>query len=218
MKTLFVLFTIFSLAVAAKLGCIEGVMGSGKSTLLKNIPHVLQINGKLFTIAVVPEPYTQFETSGLLDVYSAHYQKMNFEMQLAIYSALLAQFIDKQHSLAEKDLILFDRCPRTALDIYIHTVELSPAEVEMVRVYKHLMTTHLRTWKKMDFHIYLNVSAETAFDRIRQRNRSIGETMIPKEYIQKLLDLFKPWAANVHVLDDNSWAAVKPVLEKIVQK
>lgn len=218
MQAILLTILVVAYASAVKLGCIEGIMGSGKTTLLSQIPPKIRIDDKLITIYKVEEPYPQLKESKLLEVYSSNYATLNIPIQLAIHSGLLAQFIHVQHTQRHHDFIIFDRCPETALDVYIHTAgPISEAETQMIGAYKEFIYTYLSTWKDFDFRIYLNISAETAYSRIQTRNRSNAENSIPVVYLQTLLGLFEKWAENSHILYQNTLESFTSVIKNFIE-
>jgi deoxyadenosine kinase len=196
---------------------VEGVIASGKTTLAREVAKRLEFD-------LLEEPV---ETNPYLAEFYKDPAKYAFGLQIYM---LHTRFAMKQEAAyraargAAKGIVL-DRCiagDRVFARLHMMAGNINPLDYECYQYCYQMMS---RTILPPTVMIYLNVQAETAYARMKKRNRE-EEAGVSLEYLQDLKKGYEqllsdirrglvPWGHGVHVYEflgdvdtttDDGWA------------
>ncbi len=171
---------------------LEGISGSGKSTLIQALASKLQ------NTTIIPEPlpaWTNVDNQGnLFAQFLDNPQRWGFTYQAYVfttrYQALQKAFIEHPAS----SLYLSDGSAFSCIYPYSQLYKAHGFTTGMESYIYRTMTDFLSTqlpYKPSGF-VYLRVSAQTAWERARKRNRPLRESL-ELSYFEELYGYYESW-------------------------
>jgi len=178
-----------------KIISVEGNIGSGKSTLVEELRKKF---GNCDNICFLQEPVDIWNTikdkdgNTMIAKFYADTKKYSFAFQMMAYISrlsLLREAIKKQY-----DIIVVERSMFTDKRVFAKMLydDGNIEEVEY-QIYNKWFEEFITELPPIDI-IYVNTSPETAFTRVKNRNRE-GET-IPLEYLQNCHKYHESWLTS----------------------
>lgn len=165
---------------------VDGIIGAGKSTVAKFLSQALNIP--------VYEELLDDEKGALaqrmLDRFYADQKRWSAIIQVMF---LNDRFRDIKKVDSSGQPAIFDRSIYGD-EIFAKTIhERGQMSRDEFRIYKGLLHNMLMHIKPPQLLIYIDVSVDTAMERIRIRDRSSEADMIPKDYMQDLRRNYEAW-------------------------
>lgn len=161
---------------------LEGTIGAGKSTFLKLISNYLA------EAHVVMEPVNQWQktTTGesILTYFYSDPHRWAYTMEMLTMRSRLQEYLKQQQS---PELVIMERSFYSGCYVFAYNCYLSGylTELEWKLYLEWLTFLTVNTCKTPRGFIYLSVTPEVAYERIKKRNRN-GEDSMPLEYIQAI--------------------------------
>lgn len=169
---------------------VDGIIGAGKTTVARMISDHLNI--PMF------EELKNDDTEDSLE----HRMLNRFYADQDRWSAIIqVMFLNERF----RDLKEIENSGKEAIldrsiygdEIFAKTINKrgSMADDEL-RIYQELLHNMLQHINPPKLLIYLDVSVDTALDRIKQRSRGTEAEMIPRDYMEDLRDTYEEWYSN----------------------
>ena len=182
---------------------IEGNIGSGKSTIIERLKE------KYPQFIYLPEPVEEWnkiqDTSGItiLQKFYENKERYSFSFQMMAYITRLSQLRKAINKAPGNAIIITERCLQT--DRYIFAQMLYDTgfieEIEF-KIYLSWFDEFNRFY--YGGIIYIKVSPEICYERIKKRNRK-GEESIPLEYLQSCHDYHEKWINSIKLIKVNTF-------------
>jgi deoxyadenosine/deoxycytidine kinase len=165
---------------------VDGIIGAGKSTVASFLSEKLDI--KLYQ--EILEDHSESLTQRMLDRFYENQSRWSAITQVMF---LNHRFKDLKRIEKEGDQGILDRSIYGD-EIFAKTIYQrgQMLEDELV-IYQELLSNMLEHIKVPELLIYLDVSVETALERIRKRSRSTEGEMIPRDYLIDLKRNYEEW-------------------------
>lgn len=188
---------------------IEGNIGAGKSTLLNLLKDGLGYS-------VSQEPVGEWMKLDLLDKFYKDINRWSFAFQMNCFISRVHQ-VDRlsttDNNIIERSL-LSDKL--FAQNCY-NNGNMEKTEFDIYLRWSNWL--YSRVCKKVENIIYLRVSPEMCYERIKKRNRE-GEEEIPLEYLKQIHKLHDDWLLNnkyinVLVLNSDNLVYDNTLIERI---
>ncbi|GAB6109342.1 deoxynucleoside kinase [Fusibacter bizertensis] len=165
---------------------IDGIIGAGKST----VGHFLS---EMLNIPIFEELKDDGKESlaqRMLDLFYADQTRWSAIIQVMF---LNDRFKDLKQIEAEGDNAILDRSIYGD-EIFAKTIhergQMTADEFHIYRDLLHNMLQHIKTPQVL---IYIDVSVDTALDRINKRARSTEGDLIPRDYMEDLRRNYELW-------------------------
>lgn len=165
---------------------IDGLIGVGKTTLCEAISQ--RVHMKFY------EEIRQEDHIGLTQRMLDRFYEVPKRWSLSIQIMFLNErFRNMKYAQTLKEAALFDRSIYGD-EIFARTI-LNRGEMtqDEFLIYQDLLKSMLSQMKKPKLLIYLDVSVETAYARIKERDRSTEASMISKAYLSDLKASYDKW-------------------------
>lgn len=173
---------------------VEGNIGTGKTTFLK----LLENSKKIEIIYEPVDVWTHIvDTDGknILEKFYGDFKRWAYTMQSFAFKTRL----EAQSNPQIKPLRIIERSVFTDYFVFAHNCFLNDLMTKLEwLIYKSWFKSLLKVYQKAgykinpDGYIYLKCTPQTAFDRIKKRNRN-GESEISLEYLQQIDKLHDSW-------------------------
>lgn len=183
--------TLFSDQNKKILLSIEGNIGAGKSTFLKKLKE------NFFDAEVIFEPHNEWQNIkgfNLLDNFYKDTARWAYSFQNYAFLTRSRAIENAINLKVEKDLFFAERSVYADYYTFAKALNLS----NLMNDLEWDMYKNWHGWisekyiKKPDAFLYLKVSPETSYKRIKSRNRS-EEEGIGLDYLKKLHDFHEDW-------------------------
>ncbi|MHA1946581.1 MAG: deoxynucleoside kinase [Candidatus Hodarchaeales archaeon] len=198
---------------------IDGIIGVGKTTAVEQI-------GKRLNLTILPEPVNE----DLLKIYYEDQKRWGFPFQIDMLNKRFA--IQQKASLSIKDSkgAIIDRGlpgDRVFAKMLANAKKIHPIEWS---IYEQSYDMFTQLLSPPDLLIYLDVSPEVAYKRIKNRAREAEtDDLLPIEYLKNLHDEYRnmledfylerhPWSDTIGIweIDWNAdWQSIDPIIEQI---
>jgi deoxyadenosine/deoxycytidine kinase len=182
---------------------VEGIIASGKTTLAKQIAKRLEF--KLLEEPVESNPY-------LAEFYKDP-KKYAFGLQIYMLHHRFAMKQESSYVAARRAAkgVVLDRCIAGDRAFAHHHMKVGNIDPLDYQCYEFCYQMMARTILPPTVMIYLNVQAETAFERMKRRNRA-EEAEVSLQYLKDLKAEYElllsdirrglvPWGHGVHVYE-----------------
>jgi len=165
---------------------VDGIIGAGKSTVAHFLSEALDI--KLYQ--EILEDHSESLTQRMLDRFYEDQSRWSAITQVMF---LNHRFKDLKRIEKEGDQGILDRSIYGD-EIFAKTIyqRRQMLEDELI-IYQELLSNMLEHIKAPELLIYLDVSVDTALERIRKRSRSTEGEMIPRDYLMDLRRNYEEW-------------------------
>lgn len=165
---------------------VDGIIGAGKSTVASFLSETLDI--KLYQ--EILEDHSESLTQRMLDRFYENQSRWSAITQVMF---LNHRFKDLKRIEKESDQGILDRSIYGD-EIFAKTIYQrgQMLEDELI-IYQELLSNMLEHIKAPELLIYLDVSVDTALERIRKRSRSTEGEMIPRDYLLDLKRNYEEW-------------------------
>src|SRR6056297_703211 len=165
---------------------VDGIIGAGKSTVATFLSETLDI--KLYQ--EILEDHSESLTQRMLDRFYENQSRWSAITQVMF---LNHRFKDLKRIEKEDDQGILDRSIYGD-EIFAKTIYQRGhmLEDELI-IYQELLSNMLEHIKAPELLIYLDVSVDTALERIRKRSRSTEGEMIPRDYLLDLKGNYEEW-------------------------
>ena len=180
---------------------VEGNIGAGKTTFLnifKNDPRV----------KVIKEPVSMWKDvngSNLLQLMYENGQRWNFAFQSRVQQTMLEGHLTQ----TDRSVKLMERSLHSTREIFMkHQVKfgtIQKVETDILEGWYNFLTANDAFNTTIDLYVYLRTDPETAFERLRKRNRK-EEHKVSMNYIKEIHARHEEW------LGENSPPKNTPVL------
>lgn len=165
---------------------IDGIIGAGKSTVAQFLSSALEV--PLYQELNDTDNNTLAQR--MLDLFYADQKRWSAIIQVMF---LNDRFRDIKAIEAIGNRAIIDRSIYGD-EIFAKTIkdrgQMSDDEFTIYRELLHNMLQHIKTPELL---IYVDVSVDTAMDRIVQRNRSTEAALIPRDYMEDLNQNYEDW-------------------------
>lgn len=185
--------------------CIDGNIGSGKSSILQKLHN----EHRYLTTLEPIEQWMPF----LENIYKN--KKGYYEFQVKVWSD--RTFIQEK----TEDMMLFERSPHFSRNTFIKVLlELNNITKEQYNNLNIMYDTTESRWKP-DKYIYIRVSPETSYKRIKERKREFEEN-ITSDYIKLLNNYYeetfiKAKEEGMDIIDINGEEEIDKIIKKILE-
>lgn len=195
---------------------IDGIIGVGKTTAVEQI-------GKRLNFEILPEPVNE----ELLKIYYEDQKRWGFPFQIDMLNKRFAIQLKASYGTNEGSII--DRGlpgDRVFAKMLSKTKKIHPIEWE---IYEQSYNTFTHLLSPPTLLIYLDVTPEVAYKRIKDRAREAEtENLLPLEYLKnlqreyrKMLEEFyygiHPWSDETDVWEidwNDDWQSFDPIIER----
>lgn len=187
---------------------VDGIIGAGKSTVAGFLSDRLGIP----IFEEILDDGSSSLAQRMLDRFYDDQKRWSAIIQVMF---LNDRFRDIQKAQASGQPAIFDRSIYGD-EIFAKTIhERGQMNRDEFRIYIELLHNMLGFVKPPEILIYIDVSVDTAMERIRRRNRSTEADTIPRDYMQDLRRNYEAWYESYdlspkvridldeHSLDDN---------------
>jgi len=165
---------------------VDGIIGAGKSTVAKFLSEALDI--PVYEELLDDGKSTMAQR--MLDRFYADQKRWSAIIQVMF---LNDRFKDIKEVDATGKAAIFDRSIYGD-EIFAKTIhDRGQMSRDEFKIYKELLHNMLLHVKPPELLIYIDVSIETAMERIRIRDRSTEAEMIPKDYMRDLRRNYESW-------------------------
>lgn len=165
---------------------VDGIIGAGKSTVASFLSEKLNI--KLYQ--EILEEYNESLTQRMLDRFYNNQSRWSGITQVMFLSH---RFKDLKKIEKESENGILDRSIYGD-EIFAKTIyERGQMEKDEFIIYQELLSNMLEHIRVPELLIYLDVSIDTALERIKKRNRSTEEELIPRDYLVDLKINYEKW-------------------------
>ncbi|MCH4889773.1 deoxynucleoside kinase [Acidaminobacter sp. JC074] len=165
---------------------IDGIIGAGKTT----VGRLLSDHYKLPFFEEIKDESQASLVQRMLDRFYDNPKRWSFATQVMF---LTQRFKDIKHIQANDLKGILDRSIYGD-EIFSRTVlKRKQMTLDEFQVYQDLLKNMLQVTFRPKLLIYLDVSVDTAMDRIRKRNRSTEAQMIPRDYMEDLKEAYDKW-------------------------
>lgn len=165
---------------------IDGIIGAGKTTIGTLLSENLNMPFYEEIKSDVPKQLTQ----NMLDKFYEDPDRWSAIIQVMF---LNQRFKDLKHAQKNDQLSLFDRSIYGD-EVFARTLhsrgQMSDDELEIYLELLKNMLNHIEVPKLL---VYLDVSVDTALSRIKVRDRSTENDMIPRDYMIDLKHQYDQW-------------------------
>ena len=175
-----------------KILSIEGNIGSGKSTLLENLrQHYSQDSHIIF----LKEPVYLWEKimdnngNNIIQKFYNDQEKYSFAFQMMAYISRLKILRDAVSDINKKELTNNTFIIITERSLYTDKYVFAQMLYDQKKIEDVFFKIYLSWFEEFssdfqtDYHIYINATPQTCYDRIHKRMR-IGEESIPMSYLE----------------------------------
>lgn len=184
-------FVVASESMTKHVIFLEGSQGSGKTYLANHLPNNINVDDVIYRIINVPEPYEEWESNGIIDLYKTNFNELTPLFQSAIMSSLTRVLHDALKAALHNDILIVNRSVHGAFHVYFDIFK-NPTYVgnELVKF----------TYKSLDLgipalYIFMDTLPEVCFERILSRNRADEAATMTMDYIklqhQRYTNLFQ---------------------------
>lgn len=165
---------------------VDGIIGAGKSTVAKFLSDALGIP----MYEELLDDSKGILAQRMLDRFYADQKRWSAIIQVMF---LNDRFRDIKKVDASGQAAIFDRSIYGD-EIFAKTIhERGQMNRDEFRIYKELLHNMLNHIKPPELLVYIDVSVDTAMERIRVRDRSTEAEMIPRDYMQDLRRNYEVW-------------------------
>ncbi len=169
---------------------VDGIIGAGKTTVAKMISEHLDI--PMFEELKNDDTENSLEHR-MLNRFYADQERWSAIIQVMF---LNERFKDLKEIEANEQFAILDRSIYGD-EIFAKTINkrgsMADDELKIYQELLHNMLQHINPPKLL---IYLDVSINTAMDRIQKRSRGTEAEMIPQDYMIDLRDTYEEWYGN----------------------
>jgi deoxyadenosine/deoxycytidine kinase len=173
---------------------LEGNIGSGKSTILDRIhQRCIQTNNK--KVHIIPEAVEIWEKfkkdeKSILELFYQDKKTYAFPMQVLAFLTALYDIMGTLKSLKTGDIVITERSLESTITIFGELM-YKEGYIDEVNwsILKYLANGMMMP---VDKHIYIKVSTEVCYDRIKERSRN-GEETISMDYLEKIEKQHEEW-------------------------
>ncbi len=198
---------------------IEGIIGAGKTTAAKEIGKKLQLH-------VYCEPINE----KLLKMYYNDQKRWGFSFQIDMLHKRFAIQMEAAYRAVNNYGAIIDRglpADRIFAKMLMNNNKIHPAEWE---IYEHAYDILIKSLTPPNLLIFLNVSPEIAYERIKERDREAERgDLLPLNYLIQLHQVYQelwnelhsgehPWSQGLEIwkVDWNeNWQSLDPLIEQI---
>ena len=180
---------------------VEGNIGAGKTTFLNIFKNDSRVK-------VIKEPVSKWKDvngSNLLQLMYENGQRWNFAFQSRVQQTMLQGHLTQ----TEKGVKMMERSLHSTREIFMkHQVKsgtIHKVEKDILEGWYNFLTANDAFNTTVDLYVYLRTDPETAFERLRKRNRE-EENKVSMNYIQEIHSRHEEW------LGENSPPKHTPVL------
>lgn len=168
---------------------IDGIIGAGKST----VAHFLSEELNIPLFEELNDNDSNSLAQRMLDLFYADQKRWSAIIQVMF---LNDRFRDIKAIEASGNEAIIDRSIYGD-EIFAKTIndrgQMSDDEFTIYRELLHNMLQHIKVPELL---IYIDVSVDTAMDRIARRNRSTEADLIPRDYMEDLNRNYEDWYDN----------------------
>lgn len=165
---------------------VDGIIGAGKSTVASFLSENLNI--KLYQ--EILEDHSESLTQRMLDRFYEDQSRWSAITQVMF---LNHRFKDLKRIEKDSDQGILDRSIYGD-EIFAKTIyERGQMEEDELTIYRELLSNMLEHIKVPELLIYLDVSVDTALERIQKRSRSTEGDTIPRDYLIDLKRNYEQW-------------------------
>jgi len=188
---------------------VDGIIGAGKSTVATYLSEALEIS----MYEELLEDSRGMLAQRMLDRFYGDQKRWSAIIQVMF---LNDRFSDIKEVDSSGEAAIFDRSIYGD-EIFAKTIhDRGQMNRDEFRIYRELLHNMLLHVKPPELLIYVDVSVDTAMDRIRVRDRSTEAEMIPRDYMQDLRRNYELWYEefdlspkirvdmDAHSLDENN--------------
>lgn len=169
---------------------VDGIIGVGKTTVAKMISEHLDI--PMFEELKNDDSENSIEHR-MLNRFYADQDRWSAIIQVMF---LNERFKDLKEIEASEEFAILDRSIYGD-EIFAKTINkrgsMTDDELTIYQELLHNMLEHINPPKLL---IYLDVSIDTALERISKRSRGTESDMIPRDYLEDLRDTYEEWYDN----------------------
>jgi len=198
---------------------IDGIIGVGKTTAVEQI-------GKRLNFEILPEPVNE----ELLKIYYEDQERWGFPFQVDMLNKKFALQLKASYGNNESKGSIIDRGlpgDRVFAKMLANSKKIHPMEWE---IYEQSYNTFTQLLPPPTLLIYLDVTPEVAYKRIKNRAREAEtEDLLPIEYLKNLSQQYRkmleefyygshPWSDWTDVWEINwnkDWQSFDPIIERI---
>ncbi len=198
---------------------VDGIIGAGKTTVAKEI-------GNLLNLHVFQEPLNE----ELLKIYYEDQTTWGFSFQIDMLNKRFAIQSEAARTINHQQGAVIDRAlpgDRVFTQMLMKDKKINPINW---KIYEYAYNMFIQTIHPPNLLIFLDVSPEVAFQRIKDRNREAEQdSLLPLSYLHRLhseyqillnevLSGIHPWSSQIEVwfIDWNEdWQPIKPIVENI---
>lgn len=201
---------------------IDGIIGAGKSTVGDFLSEVLGVD--LFE--ELKDDGKDTLAQRMLDRFYADQERWSAIIQVMF---LNDRFRDIKRIEAQKDSAIFDRSIYGD-EIFAKTIhDRGNMTTDEFVIYRDLLHNMLQHINPPELLIYLDVSVDTAMERIEKRSRSTEADLIPRDYMEDLRGNYELWYESFDLcpkvridinqccIDENG-KIVEPLRSEILEK
>jgi len=165
---------------------VDGIIGAGKSTVASYLSETLDI--KLYQ--EILEDHSESLTQRMLDRFYNDQSRWSAITQVMF---LNHRFKDLKRIERDTDQGILDRSIYGD-EIFAKTIhERGQMTLDELIIYQELLSNMLEHIKAPELLIYLDVSVDTALERIKKRSRSTEGETIPRDYLIDLKRNYEEW-------------------------
>ena len=165
---------------------VDGIIGAGKSTVARFLSESLGIP----VYEELLDDSKGILAQRMLDRFYADQKRWSAIIQVMF---LNDRFRDIKKVDESGEAAIFDRSIYGD-EIFAKTIhERGQMNRDEIRIYRELLHNMLNHIKPPELLIYIDVSIDTAMERIRIRDRSSEADMIPRDYMQDLRRNYEAW-------------------------
>lgn len=165
---------------------IDGIIGAGKTTIAKFLSDTLNIQLYQEIFNSEQENLTQ----RMLDRFYSDQERWSAIIQVMFLNNRFRDIktIEKNNNSGILDRSIYGD------EIFAKTIyDRGQMSKDELQIYRELLSNMLEHIKPPDVLIYVDVTVETAFERIRQRKRSSEPELISKDYLEDLQKNYDLW-------------------------
>lgn len=184
---------------------LDSNIGGGKTTLIE------MLENRYKEIHVLKEPVDEWQYingENLLQLFYTNPKKYAYEFQTYVLTTRVRKLENKIKEVDDDAIIIIERSWFTDRNTFARVLyeDDNLTDVQW-GIYCELFDLVIKNVPGIDGYIYLNTDVNTAYERIKKRDRS-EESNIPREYLEKLYDKHNEWLVgnddlNVIVLNGN---------------
>ena len=198
---------------------VDGIIGVGKTTAVRELGNRLQSH-------VFYEPVDE----GFLKIYYEDQNRWGFSFQIDMLHKRYEIQLEASDVINNGGSAIIDRAlpgDRVFAQMLMKDGKIHPREWT---IYEYAYMLILSLLPPPDLFIFLDISPEVAYERIKNRNRKAeSDNLLPLQYLKRLhreyqylLDEIKsghhPWSARMEVWEidwNEDWKSFDPIVENI---